>query len=266
MHKHHEEIVHLVITQLGQNIQSDLSLVEEEILQLLADAALLPHLTLEKIATKAKTSTATVSRFGGKLGFSGYRELRVAIHSMYVNIEKSIFVASDDSQHRLKNEFKKKSFSVNNNLQKFIDELDFVALEDLLASIKKSNSIMILATGFSAPAAHYLMYHLQQLGKQVIFIDSYIPGESFKQLLNHYQMCITISKSAKASGIELRMQEIVEAKCHNILITAHPSGFLCKYASSVITIHDYTQQITSHLHSFFHLKIIFFCDVLISLL
>jgi DNA-binding MurR/RpiR family transcriptional regulator len=261
---YHQNTTELLIHHLQAKAAYQVTVIEEEILEILIEELRYGKITMQNLATKSGSSIATISRLTGKLGFSGYQELCVVARQLDAQMRKSVLYRGVDKSGDLKTELEQATAKAQYSLQNLSQELDVAKLEEFLTLLRQADSLIVLGLGFSRLLGQYLAYHLQQLGKGVFIIDALIPYESFEQLLSLNPLIITISKSAQIEVLEKLLQMVKAQALPHVMLTAQPNGFLTAYASLVITLPDYSEIITPHLNSFFHLKATFLVDFLLS--
>lgn len=260
----HLNATEMLINHLQLKSGYQVTVIEEEILETLVEELQHGRITMQKLALKSGASIAGISRLAGKLGFSGYPELCVTVGQLVAQMQKSILHRGAAKSDSLKTELNKATTIAQYNLQRLSQELDVAKIEEFLILLRAADSVIVLGSGFSTLLGQYFTYHLQQLGKQTIFVDALMPNESFEQLLTHRPLIITITKLAHTPVLEKLLQMV---KAHGLphgMFTAQPHGLLASYATLIITLSDYNEIITPHFNSFFHLKAIFLFDFIIA--
>lgn len=255
----------LVLQYLEKHTHKEISLSEEEILTIMIENIHQPSLTMQKLAQKSHTSVAKISRLSNKLGFSGYSEFKILLQQIYTKIEKTILMNQHNSQFFNFRQYLKNHINlIQNSLDNLLDYLDFQKITTLVSHIKKAKHIIIVSSGFSSVLGQYLAYRLQELGKYTLFIDSLMPEKSFIKILENNDLAITISRSAQTHILEHYLQNIHNNPLFHVMLTSNTHGKLCQYASLVLNVLDYTQQIDHNHYTPFHIKIVFLIDLIIE--
>lgn len=118
-------------------------------------------LTSTRLAKKIQVSEATVIRFASRLGFSGFSELKRFMQNTVLNGRTLVKLEKAFSENLETADFFYAAMKKDlNNIQKTINDLDPVIMEDACKTICQSGRVFIAGYRRSAALAEYLFFLL----------------------------------------------------------------------------------------------------------
>ncbi|MBY6060239.1 MurR/RpiR family transcriptional regulator [Microbacterium esteraromaticum] len=152
---------------------SGLSTAEAKVAErLLADPAVVMDLAINDLAALCETSISTVARFAQSLGFSGYRELRVAVARSLTlqQAQRERFrldttaICEDDGPAQIAAKLAAREISA---IETTARTLDVVALDRVAAAVADARRIDLFGQGASSLIAQDLQGKLTRIGCMV---------------------------------------------------------------------------------------------------
>ncbi len=201
-----------------RTVREELSANEKRIADyILKNSALIRDYSSQNLAASVGVSQSSIIKFSQKLNYTGFTDLKLAIH-------ESVVKSGDDEQSAVNNKrVNNKPDSIQNQLYTIKNEalLTTIELNDeerLLSAVKvleKSKRIQIIALGAGSLVARNFASMLIQIGKSVIAeVDTYIQLSSIATLgkgdvvlvisfSGQSAKMIKITRQAKKAGVSI---------------------------------------------------------------
>jgi DNA-binding MurR/RpiR family transcriptional regulator len=166
-----------------------------------ADTAAVLGLSVEVLAARAGVSTASVMRLCRSLGFSGFRELKLALA-----LERRLLPAADTEQEIMPDDSplqvaRKVLAAEACALHETLDLIDEAALNQAVATLAGANRIELYGMGSSAPVVLDAYYRLMRLGLPVSSPpDSHMQSVS-AALLKPGDAVLVVSHVGRTTGV-----------------------------------------------------------------
>jgi len=183
----------------------------------------IPVLRVQDIAQACAVQSSAVVRFAQRFGFKGYSEMQsvftdqlltvIPKHQQYrERIRKEL---SDDNTHDSLTLTDKLVSSGIKSLEDLQASLDQTILNDSATALAQARKIYIAGMGRSLPIASYLVYALQNLEREVVFLNGLggVP-EQYMRTINSEDVLLAISFAPYAEETQncLRQAKDVDAK------------------------------------------------------
>lgn len=193
------------------------------------------EMKITDFAKKINTSPSSLVDFCKKLGFSGFKEFRLALaqeisllESMKPDVEKISVVSRD---------------YVNFIIEEVKESLKLVGDDDLTeaaSALMKSSVVEIAAYGFDTVAARDLFLKLKQFGFQANFFENPFLQSISASFLNENSCLVAISSSHSSRDL---LDAVSYAKKANatVIAIAPPSSALSDLADVFLTVYVKTE-------------------------
>ncbi len=137
--------------------------------RVIADPTLVVDLTISDLARLCETSLATVARFAQAVGFSGYRELRVAFAGSVARAQADrARFGVDDASIDLEDTIGKVAAKIAAReigaIEQTVDGLDFVLLDRVALAIATAGRVQLFGQAASSLTAQDLRLKLARIG------------------------------------------------------------------------------------------------------
>ncbi len=224
--------------ELLQKQYNELTRSEQKIADLLLKnpSAILSCPNLTDLAKMADSSNAAMVRLCKKIGYSGFSEFKFAMNRQLLS--HGVDIASSEEVNE------KNPTSIHRILSTYINHLqlisNYVTEEDLQKAagfICNARYITIWGINRTAQSARQLYQRLGRLGIFSKFTDDTITMTDDANLLRKQDLCILFSvRGCGTPMYEELLHDLNANGCPIILITMNPQMRMCRYASQVITL------------------------------
>jgi RpiR family transcriptional regulator, carbohydrate utilization regulator len=186
--------------------------------------------SVQELALEAKASEATIVRFCRALGYSGYKDFKLALASevrasLLMDEQKEVCPADDVM------DITRKVF--HSDLQAIADSLEVLdptEMERAVQALDNASRIELFGVGSSASTALDAYYHLLRLGLPVIIAsDPYMQAIVSSQLVPG-QVAFAISHSGRTEEVIFALSKAKERGATTIVLTGNNRGEILQFA------------------------------------
>ena len=213
---------------------------------MLNPSAVVP-LSVSELADKCGCGDATVVRFAKRLGFDGYRSLKISI-AKDVNLSNvNDNITKDDSAYEV---FTKVCNDVYCSLEKTKSALNKEALSGACSAIISANKVVIFGLGNSASVAMDATHKLLRLGfNAVCYTDNHMQAIAAAHLKNG-DVVIAISHSGSSKDIVQALELAKSRGAITITLTNKGKSPVVKFSDFILnTVSDETNYTILGLNS-----------------
>ncbi len=207
--------------------------------KVLADATAASSLTISQLAQECDTSTASVIRLCRVLGFSGYKEFRLALAASSSREEtaRQLFRV-DDAEIALDDEaadvVAKVAYQESRAIEDTANNLDLEALDAVVAAIRRAPRIDIYGAGSSGLTAQDLHLKLQRIGYPgLCWSDAHLALTSVA-ITTPDSVAIGISHTGATLETNQLLSLARDRGATTVAITNHPNSALGTLADHVL--------------------------------
>ncbi len=188
----------------------------------------IPVLRVQDVAKGCSVQSSAVVRFAQRFGFTGYSEMQAVFtdqlltanpkhHQYRERIRREL---TDDSAYDSLSLTDKLVTSSINSLEELQKSLDQKELDKSATTLANARKIYIAGMGRSLPIASYLVYALQNLEREVIFLNGLggVP-EQYMRTMSQEDVLLAISFSPYAGETQTCLQYAKESKAKIVLIS-----------------------------------------------
>ncbi|AEH50281.1 MurR/RpiR family transcriptional regulator [Pseudothermotoga thermarum] len=191
-------------------------------------------MNIVELAKAANVSPSTVFDFAKKLGYSGFRELKIALAQ-----ELQLFHSLKLDEEKLSSVAKNFLPFVFENISESFQLIEKESIEKAAKAILKSNVVEILSYGFDSIAGKDLFLKLKQLGFQVNFFDNPFLQSISTSNLPENSCVVAISSSYSSTDMLDAMMFAKKAKA-TVVAIAPPGSKIAENCD--ILIPSYVQN------------------------
>lgn len=180
-------------------------------------------MTIQKIATDAHTSVASVQRYCKKLGYTGFKEFKFQLRNFL--------------QQRL--DFEKNNSSYLSNYLKVANSFKNIEdhkIKNLAEALINSKHIYIIGIYYSSMPAKQLAMGMQDLNKVSFYTDNYVTASHWAGLIEKEDTFVVFSVSGNDPYIKKYISEPLSKLSKTYLITFNPDTKLKKYFKNCIVL------------------------------
>lgn len=188
----------------------------------------IPVLRVQDVAKGCSVQSSAVVRFAQRFGFTGYSEMQAVFTDQlfttnpkhYQYRERIRRELTDDSAYDSLSLTDKLVSSGINSLEELQKGLDQKELDHSATTLAKARKVYIAGMGRSLPIASYLVYALQNLEREVIFLNGLggVP-EQYMRTMSQDDVLLAISFSPYAGETQTCLQYAKESKAKIVLIS-----------------------------------------------
>ncbi len=185
--------------------------------------------SVQELATTAKASEATIVRFCRALGYSGYKEFKLALAA---EVRGSVpMTHSDVSEADDVMSITRKVFQ--SDLQAIADSLEVLShseMEKAVEALDKANRIELYGVGSSASTALDAYYRFLRLGLPVNIVNDPYMQAIVSSQLEAKQVAFAISHSGRTEEVIFALSKAKEHGATTICLTSNNRGEVLQYA------------------------------------
>lgn len=186
-------------------------------------------MTSTRLAKKIEVSEATVIRFASRLGFSGFSELKRFMQNTVLNGRTLVKLEKAFSENTKTADFFYAAMRKDlNNIQKTINDLDPVIMEDACNTICQSDKVFIAGSRRSAALAEYLYFLLDIALDCTVLLTENVWEKAYD--ISEKDCLISIGFKRYSKETIHLMQHFSEYNSRIIAITDSPLSPLNKFA------------------------------------
>lgn len=221
---------------------SSLAMSGEGALQPLADWVInnrnrIPDLPLARVAHEAGVSETTVFRFAQRVGFTGFRDMRMALTEIR-GIAKGQFISESEPEIGKEDPYSvivKNTVIVHTSiLRATADLVDPGGLERAIKALQNSKVVQIIGFGSSAAPAMDVYQRLVRFGLVAcIYSDPHILT-ALTSNAPKGSLFLAISFSGQSKDVVDALNSACAQGLNSILITSNPDSAACEYADIVL--------------------------------
>ncbi len=207
----------------------------------------IPVLRVQDIARECSVQSSAVVRFAQRFGFSGYSEMQAVFTDQLLTTNPKHHKYRERIRRELTDDTAYDSLSLSDrlvssgisSLKELQKGLDQKALNKAVNSLAKARKIYIAGMGRSLPIASYLVYALQNLERDVIFLNG-LGGvlEQYMRTMNHEDVLLAISFSPYAGETQTCLQHARESKAKIVLISDSALSPISQFADFLLCSTD----------------------------
>lgn len=230
------DIIYNLLTFLNSSKEEDM--YYSICLSMLQNLEEVPNCSINELADLCYTSTATLSRFCRKFGYSNFHEFKKEIAYALIQSKNEIFLEKNEMQFIESNP----SYVINKVYDLIFESLlmgktslKIKSIDHICNLIYKSKKVHFFGYQFNKVLASDLQLKFMKLGKFIYaFADR---GEDSQkiELLDENSLAIVMSVSGKI-GHQALMEEIHERGAKILLITMNPETPLKNYVDELFVV------------------------------
>ncbi|WP_125764243.1 MurR/RpiR family transcriptional regulator [Companilactobacillus hulinensis] len=228
-----------VIDKLKQ--KSDFTETEQRIADYILDNQMdMAEITVQNLAKRAYSSHSAVIRLTKKLGFTGFKDFRVAMvkevqDNLHVvsNVNANFPFTSSDSAFEIAKNMADLSIE---SIQKTADKLDKNVLEEVAKILIKANRIFLFGTGDSQIRARSFQNKFNKINRYPIVAGEYGEGSWHSLNLEEKDCGMFISYSGNNHQSIQYLNYLRNEGRNTILITGDANSEMAKLAKYVVEV------------------------------
>ncbi len=188
----------------------------------------IPVLRVQDIAQACAVQSSAVVRFAQRFGFKGYSEMQAVFTDQLLTVipkhqqyrERIRKELSDDNTHDCLTLTDKLVSSGIKSLEDLRGSLDQTILDDSATALAQARKIYIAGMGRSLPIASYLVYALQNLEREVVFLNGLggVP-EQYMRTMNREDVLLAISFAPYAGETQTCLRHAKDSDANIVLIS-----------------------------------------------
>ncbi len=188
----------------------------------------IPVLRVQDIAQACTVQSSAVVRFAQRFGFKGYSEMQAVFTDQLLTVipkhqqyrERIRKELSDDNTHDSLTLTDKLVSSGIKSLEDLRGSLDQTILDDSATALAQARKIYIAGMGRSLPIASYLVYALQNLEREVVFLNGLggVP-EQYMRTMNREDVLLAISFAPYAGETQTCLRHAKDSGANILLIS-----------------------------------------------
>ncbi|MEP3279917.1 MAG: MurR/RpiR family transcriptional regulator [Stappiaceae bacterium] len=197
----------------------------------------IPNLPLASLAKEAGVSETTVFRLARRVGFSGYRDMRMSLAELR-GIATGQFISEEEPGSGREDPYSviaKNTVNVHTSiLRATVDLVDPAELERAIKALQNSAVIQIIGFGSSAAPAMDVYQRLVRFGLiACVYSDPHILTAVTSNTPKG-SLFFAISFSGQSKDVVDALNSACEQGLNSILITSNPESAACEYADIVL--------------------------------
>lgn len=188
----------------------------------------IPVMRVQDIAQACAVQSSAVVRFAQRFGFKGYSEMQAVFTDQLLNVipkhqqyrERIRKELSDDNTHDSLTLTDKLVSSGIKSLEDLQGSLDQTILNNSASALAQARKIYIAGMGRSLPIASYLVYALQNLEREVVFLNGLggVP-EQYMRTMNSQDVLLAISFAPYAEETQTCLGHAKDSGANIVLIS-----------------------------------------------
>lgn len=199
---------------------------------ILTDPSRVADETIERLAERAQTSTATVTRFYRSIGVSGFQQLRVQLATEVgrrgvVAAEMGSDIGKSDDLAKV---VAKLCFAGAQAIQDTGAQLDIERLRQVIDRIEGASRIDVYGAGASAMVAADLQQKLYRVGRASYAWSEAHMARTGAALLKPGDVAIAFSHSGETEDTVRSLRVAREHGATTVAVTNHPRSSICREA------------------------------------
>lgn len=192
--------------------------------------------TIDQLAQRAGTSTATVTRFCKSVGLSGFQQLRMRLATevgrrAVIKSEMGTDIGKDDN---LATVVSKLSYAGAQAIQDTAAQLDMASLREVIAIIERAARIDIYGAGASALVGADLQQKLYRIGRLAFAWSEAQMARTSAALLSRGDVAIGISHSGETLDTVRSLEIAREHGAATVGVTNYPRSRIARSADHVL--------------------------------
>ncbi|MGH4124349.1 MAG: MurR/RpiR family transcriptional regulator [Clostridium sp.] len=203
------------------------------------------RLTASELADKTDTSPASIIRFSKKVGYSGFKELKISLaeESLENNINKNEIYQAITVNDSTSSIIEKVALESMKAIKDTVKLIDVDSIELAVEAIRNANIINLFGVGSSSLVAEDFQYKLVRLKKQAnLYKDHHLQLVSASNMYEN-DVAIAISHSGKTRETFAALEAAKKAGAKTISITRFGENPI----SQIADIKLYTTEVEKHL-------------------
>ncbi|AHG64618.1 MurR/RpiR family transcriptional regulator [Advenella mimigardefordensis] len=188
----------------------------------------IPVLRVQDIAQACSVQSSAVVRFAQRFGFKGYSEMQAVFTDQLLTVIPKHQQYRDRVRQELSGDNTHDSLTltdklVSNGIKSLEDlqsSLDQALLDNAATALAQARKIYIAGMGRSLPIASYLVYALQNLEREVVFLNGLggVP-EQYMRTMNSEDVLLAISFAPYAEQTQTCLRHAKESGASIVLIS-----------------------------------------------
>ncbi len=190
--------------------------------------------SVQELATNAKASEATIVRFCRALGYTGYKEFKLALAAEVrgsVEIGHDDVAKGDDVMGITRKVFQSDLQAIADSLE----VLDGAEMERAIAALDQASRIELYGVGSSASTALDAYYRFLRLGLPVNIVNDPYMQAIVSSQLGPGQVAFAISHSGRTEEVIFALSKAKEQGATTICLTSNNRGAVLQYADIKLT-------------------------------
>ena len=188
----------------------------------------IPVLRVQDIAQACSVQSSAVVRFAQRFGFKGYSEMQAVFTDQLLTVIPKHQQYRDRVRQELSGDNAHDSLTLTDklvssgikSLEDLQSTLDQTLLNDAATALAQARKIYIAGMGRSLPIASYLVYALQNLEREVVFLNGLggVP-EQYMRTMNSEDVLLAISFAPYAEETQTCLRHAKESGASIVLIS-----------------------------------------------
>ena len=186
-------------------------------------------MSLAELAAAAGVSDATALRFARSIGFSGFTEMKMALVADLTTPVEAVFEYVEDGDDP--DTIIHKVLAANMSLiRETIESVDAVVFTDAVASISRTQDIIIVGMGSSIGDILSLQNRLLRIGRRASVMTDPYQMAAHASLLNPDWVMIAISRSGAPASVVRAVEAARESGASTVALTCSPTSRVARAA------------------------------------
>ncbi len=185
--------------------------------------------SVQELADEAKASRATIVRFSRTLGYSGYKEFKLALAAEVrgsVALDHQDVSEADDVMGITRKVFQSDLQAIADSLE----VLDRAEMERAVTALEEASRIEFYGVGSSASTALDAYYRFLRLGLPVNIVNDPYMQAIVSSQLEPGQVAFAISHSGRTEEVIFALSKAKETGATTICLTSNNRGEILQYA------------------------------------
>ena len=222
-------------------------------------------LSAKEIAERAKTSTATVSRFIRTLGFKNYAELKFSLSQSKNGDEAKNSPSLPSKKGSLEDLMDFMHATITQELNDTADILCAKDIAQIVRLILKADITTVVGVGNSLTLAQSTAFKLTQAGLRSVAPSTTDAGNLLALSLTSYDFLIVLSLSGRSRRLSAIMDAARDAGTPIALMTSNDQDELAKRADIVVKVTTRDRLLSTEVR-YSQLSLVYVTDLIVFLL
>jgi DNA-binding MurR/RpiR family transcriptional regulator len=207
---------------------------------LLNNLTKIPKMNIDKLAKETYSSKSSIVRFSKKLGYDGFKSLKIKL----IELEQTILFSEDavdvnfpfDINDSTEQIIKKIADLSINSIKRTLSQLNSKIIDEASVKIYQAQNIFIFSKGDSQIRARSFQSRMVKLGKFAILAEEYSDEFWVSENIGINDCAIFITYGLSDTLYEKIIEKLYKKGVTIILITGNNTSKVIDYCSAVLTI------------------------------